>query len=348
VSTRLSIEELSPSQEEEYERFLHSCEGGLLYYSSRYRHFLKDLLGCQSRYWIAREKGDIQGVLPTMIQEGRFGPVLNSLPFFGSHGGILARNPSAHQALCEHYKQILREGDFAAATMVENPLARLNPADLPPSNEEDHRVGQFVDLAPWSEKSLEDCLPLIASSARRNVRKALKQGIEVEVNNLAMGELEACHREAMGAIGGNEKSPRFFELVSRHFRPDHDFKIYVASCEGQSLAALLLFFYHQTVEYFVPATRVAHRSRQPLPLIVATAMHQTAQKGFKRWNWGGTWPSQDGVYRFKKKWGSVDLPYDYFIQVNNEKIYQATPQELLREYPSFYVLPFSSLQGGNP
>ena len=31
-------------------------------------------------------------------------------------------------------------------------------------------------------------------------------------------------------------------------------------------------------------------------------MASAAKRGMTRWNWGGTWLSQDGVYRFKKGW----------------------------------------------
>jgi hypothetical protein len=72
------------------------------------------------------------------------------------------------------------------------------------------------------------------------------------------------------------------------------------------------------------------------------------RRGCRLWNWGGTWTSQGGVYRFKRKWGAEDRPYRYFIRINDRSVLDATPEELLERFPHFYVVPFSALRSAAP
>jgi len=74
-------------------------------------------------------------------------------------------------------------------------------------------------------------------------------------------------------------------------------------------------------------------------------MCEANANGYKWWNWGGTWLTQDGVYRFKNKFGAVDKEYKYFIKINNRDIYNSSKEELLKEYDNFYVIPFDKLKG---
>ena len=73
-------------------------------------------------------------------------------------------------------------------------------------------------------------------------------------------------------------------------------------------------------------------------------MQDAIVKGYKNWNWGGTWLSQGGVYDFKKKWGTTDYPYFYYTRIFNQSLRKATREELLSHYEGFFVLPFSQVE----
>ena len=113
---------------------------------------------------------------------------------------------------------------------------------------------------------------------------------------------------------------------------------------GEPVAALLLFYFNQTVEYFTPAIVKAHRSTQALPLTIFVAMKDAIRAGYRNWNWGGTWLSQDGVYDFKKRWGTNEYPYFYYTRLFRSDIMRRSKTELLEHYPGFFVLPFAALE----
>jgi hypothetical protein len=337
----IEVEALSPAEDAAWDAFLLECDGGLLYYSTRYRDLLLDELGCEAEYLVAREEGEIRGVLPLMWSEDGGDRVLNSLPYYGSHGAPLVTSPDAERALIDAWNERSSDARTAAATMVTNPFRGVDPLE-PDHDLTDRRISQVTQLPDAPDE--ERVLALVEASARRNARKAAKAGIEIVSDASAWADLHEIHAENMSAMGGLAKSRGLFEAVTRHFRAGEDFDLWVARLQGETIAGLLVFHFGEVTEYFTPATRHEHRSDQPLALILVKAMTAAIARGSRQWNWGGTWSNQDGVYRFKRKWGATEGAYRYFIRVNDRSMLNASPEQLRERYPHFYVAPFSALQ----
>ena len=336
---------LAAGEEDAYEGFVHAHPQALLYHSLRFRDFLVDLLGCQPRYAVAYAGGDIQGVLPVMSTDGPYGTVLNSLPYYGSNGGILATTAAAGDALVQWFDAMAGADGVAAATVIANPL---DPDARPPRHDMgDVRIGCLTPLGGEGDPQAR-LLAAIDGSARRNVAKAERSGVVVEVDNGAFDALEEMHRSGMEAMGGRAKTPEFFAAVPRCFRAGEDFDLYVARVDADVVAALLVFFYGSVVEYYVPATRPESRPSQPMAAILCRAMTDAATRGFTWWNWGGSWVSQDNLIRFKTKWAGISREYRYWTVVNRPELLSAAPEELLEGYPGFFVAPFSSLRSERP
>jgi Acetyltransferase (GNAT) domain len=333
----------SPTEDEAWDAFVRQARGGLVYYSSRYRDLLLEELACEAEYLVAREGGEIRGGLPLMWSQGTGDRVLNSLPFYGSHGAPLADSREVERALIDAWNERAGDSRTLAATMVANPFTGEQPTE-PVHNLTDERISQVTMLPEGAEE--DTILSLIEASARRNARKAERTGIEVAVDASALSELHDIHRANMEAIGGLSKSRDFFEAVPRHLRDGEDFELWVARLGGDTIAALLVLHFGGVTEYYTPATRHEHRSDQPLALILVRAMASAAERGSRIWNWGGTWTSQDGVHRFKRKWGAEDRTYRYFVRVNDRSLLDAEADDLRERFPHFYVVPFSALRSG--
>ncbi len=337
----MKIEELRFDLEEEYTQFLLEQHSSLLYYSVKFKNLLKELLGCRDSYLLATEDGKIRGILPLMYTESDRGRVYNSLPYYGSNGGILANDDSAYSGLIGAYNEIACSESSVASTLIGNPFCQQDFSAIR-YNFTDHRIGQLTKLVcendPWDE-----IMRKIDASARRNVKKALREGVTVDVDHVQMDRLREMHQDNIRTIGGLPKTDAFFSLITRHFVPCQDFDLYVAKKDGDVIACLLLFYFNQTVEYYTPAVDHEYRSIQPLSLILMTAMSDAARRGFVWWNWGGTWTSQTGVYRFKKKWGAIEKPYSYYTQLNDPSLLDGSAAQLLEAFPNFFVVPFSEL-----
>ncbi|KQW22300.1 hypothetical protein ASC80_02590 [Afipia sp. Root123D2] len=179
---------------------------------------------------------------------------------------------------------------------------------------------------------------------RNMVRKAGKVGAEISIENGMLDFVHEIHAQNMQTIGGIAKTKRFFSLIPKYFKPNEGFKVYVARIGGEPVAAVLLFYFNTTVEYFTPVIRAEFRDTQALSGAIFRAMSDASKAGFRWWNWGGTWTTQEGVYSFKKRWAARDLHYRYFVKIYDGSLMRRTRQDILAQYPNFYVLPFSMLE----
>lgn len=355
----LELAFLSGEHEKAYEELLMDCSSAMLYHSLAYRLFLKDFLPPQSEdcYLLAFDNGRLVGALPTFLIDGPNGVVLNSLPFFGSHGSIILAqksNPQTASFLAKELHDLCVARKVTYATVIDTPFIdneKLFHYGLG-FQYKDYRIGQFTALPQETEieKIDESLLALYHQKTRNIVRKALGSGLvfSYDQNRLTLDALHALHEKNMLEIGGIAKPRRFFKCISSHLKPDLDYRIYTARNEGNEIVcALMLLYYKDMVEYFVPATANLWRSAQPLSALIHIAMRDAvSERNAKIWNWGGTWPTQDGVYHFKSRWGTKNYNYNYYIRIfpKKERVLGVNKISLLSNYPWFYTVPFSILE----
>lgn len=335
----------------QYERLLQESPVAMFNHSLRYREFLKAILPEATDHYLCAFQGDeLVAVLPTFIKEGPYGAVVNSLPFYGSHGGFVSREHTGDEvfeALILALKTLCEKIGAFSCTLIESPWDRdKGKYDRLNANLFDDRIGQITQLPTCgAPDTLADRLLRMCHQKTRNVvRKGMRGGFDVSHEGSAstMAAMHAIHEENILAIGGLAKPLSVFQSIANVFVYNNDYRLYIASKGDQIISALLVFYFKDTVEYFCPATVKEYRSAQPLSLLVFTAMQDSIlERGSRYWNWGGTWLSQTGVYQFKARWGAMDFPYRYHLKVLlDAKFSMLKTKELLRCYEYFYTIPF--------
>lgn len=347
----VKIDLLSDEETEAYEQFVLQSPQSLIYASDLYRRLLQSFLKAKASYLIAHDaRGEIVGALPAFLCMSEYGCVLNSLPFYGSHGGVIEYhgNTSVRQALLEAFLKLAEERHCISATVISVPFERdlFLYKDILHYDCSDERIGQITRLYENAERGEKQLWMRFHYKTRNAIRKAEKIGITIssQQNKEAFSFLYHCHVINMEKIGGKKKPEVFFSKLSEIFVYKRDYRIYTAFWNGKPIAALLLLYYNRTVEYFTPVIEEEYRSFQPLSLIIYRAMLEALEEGYQYWNWGGTWYSQRGVYDFKKRWGTEEFPYHYFINVFQSKLYEAEANDLERMFPFFYTIPYGRIR----
>lgn len=329
-----------------------------IYHHPGFLAFLSQATGLSCQLMVARKDGVIAAVLPFFEQTDDMGErVINSSPWFGSHGGCLiagagsAAGHEARTALLDTFRAYHERSGALSSTVILHPdempflddyRARLAPAA------EDMRIRQVTPLP----RNTEDLLAVFAGKTRNLVRKALSQGFDIGQAEPAQYDecwqaLYHIHAENMGALGGQPKPEAHFTAL-RDKIPASSIRLSVARDEtGNIVAALLLLVHGDVVEYLTPVVRVEARSRQPLSALIHEGMVWAIERGATSWNWGGTWKSQTSLHHFKAGFGAHDEEYAYLTVASASAVkHMAAARETLsRRFPFFFVYPYHAFGG---
>jgi hypothetical protein len=342
-----------------YSAFLARDPGNLVYASPPFLAFLERVTQGTARVLLAERDGDIIGALPYLQQTAPgIGPIVNSLPWYGSHGGCYLErsDPQAdaiREALLRCFVGELEELAPLSATMIllpaENSREPLYRRLLQPVID-DRRIGQITEL-PKAGAALEQRLAMCFRQKTRNlVRKGLKQGFVEQVidESWAWDFLWQTHTANIEALGGKAKPRAHFEALRRTL-PSEMRRLSVALDGDRPVAALLLLSFGATVEYVTPAIDVRERSRQPLSFLIWKGMIEAIGAGRHFWNWGGTWIGQQSLHRFKAGFGATDRSYTYLVRASAEGIarLREVKPELSGLFPYFYVFPYAALEAAD-
>ena len=338
----IKVNRLEKNREGEYMKFVDSQMNSLLFHSLKYRDLILKLTNSLPEYLIACDDNEIKAILPLIIKEGPNGKVLNSLPYYGSNGGILSICDRAKDVLVDYYNQMVVKKEYISSVVILNPFDSKLTNNKFLKNEIDFRIGQITNLRS-DYTDIEDLILDFHHKTRNMVRKAMKSNIKVRIENDQWDFLKSTHIDNMRKINGKSKSDDFFINSKNIFEAGKDYNIFVARKDNKVISALLVFYFNQTIEYFMPVIDVEYRSLQPLSLVISIAMLDGSNKGFKRWNWGGTWKSQEGVYRFKSRWNTIDYKYYYMIYINKNEVYDYPIKLMENNYNGFYIIPYDKL-----
>lgn len=350
----MKVELLTHEMEKEYEAFLRSQDQSLFNASLLQRDFIRTL--CPDAipyYFVALEDAKIVGALPSFMKKGKLGPVLNSMPWFGSNPGVTTENRMAFEMLLKAFDSTAKWTDCFSSTIISPPNQDQTFYEYYFSGKEvfcDCRSGLVTKLPDFinMEQFAKSLLQKVHSKTRNQILKSIQTcQVYESYTDDDWNFLKQTHKENMHAVGAPFKEKEF-DIIRNHFRKGVDYKLYVAltnDSKAERIAALLVEYYNQTVEYITPAIKVDYRPLCPMHLLIFSAMGDAAQKGFKHWNWGGTkMPAQGGVYHFKKRFGAVETEYKYYSRVYGYMPFDVTKKWLKDNYPYFYVIPYSLLE----
>lgn len=321
----------------------------LVYASTRFGRFLERVCGGEIHYVVALRDREAIGLLPYAVRRAADGRVVvNSLPWYGSHGGCWLAEGADHavrRALLETYRTQLECLQPLFTTTILSPFEQRYVAEYEAVLEvsaRDVRVGQLSEL-PMESPDIDARLLAMAKPKTRNlIRKALNQGFVecLDDDDRAWAFLETTHRHNIAALGGTPKPADHFVALREIFGGD-GLRLSIALLNGTPVAALLVLLHQRSAEYLVPVVDAAHRTRQPLSFLIWHALRAMARRGVRIWNWGGTWLEQASLHHFKAGWGAVDHPYTYLVHASPAG-YRALADGLdrvLADFPYFFIFP---------
>lgn len=347
----LKIDIFTKKYEFKYNNFLHESKDCLFYHSLKYRTFLKKIIKYgKPLYLIAIYNNEIIGIFPLFILKikNKYS-IINSLPFYGSHGGIIiSRNFVQKKKIVDLFAQklssIVIDEKCLSLNIIDNPVSPMSNfyERIFKVSASDYRISHMTNLS-IEENYEKDLLDKFKSTRRNIIRKSFKENFTLIKENTLDGfrKIHYFHKINQEFKGRNAKPLFVFKALYDIFSPDLDYDIYFAKKNNEIAGGLLIFYYKNFVEYFTPVYNLKYSKSEPLSFLIFSAMKLACKKGIQFWNWGGTWTSdQEGLRLFKKSWGAEEKKYNYYTKIYDKENFEKNIKILKDNSDFFYLKKF--------
>lgn len=155
---------------------------------------------------------------------------------------------------------------------------------------------------------LDEFLRSVRSTARRNLARADRVGVKVQVRaDLdALRRLHELHVELRRRRYRLLAQPwTFFEAIWERFAPGGHAVVLLAEHDDTVVAAALLLAWNDVVYYKFGASSLQHLQHRPNDAIFRAALAWAVERRARLLDWGISDDDQPGLIRFKDKWANL-------------------------------------------
>lgn len=347
VKSELRVEIIEKINREDYNSLLDNT-ASTFFHSFKFLQLLKTLLKVEIGAIEVRENYDMTGILPYFIKKTKFGDVINSLPYFGSYGGVLTQKNKNAKVILEKFNELNKEKDVLSSVIIENPFNINNEIyeKYFHYNYTDSRITQCTKL----DLNETELFSKFEKRVRWSIKKADKHNIKIkksELNEKINSEFFHYHKKNMESKDGKFKSLDFFHKIEKIFEVGKDYDVYIGLKDEMPISFLLVFYFKNYTEYYMPAQNLEMKEFQASSKLIWESMRESIKKNIVYYNFGGTPKNNLSLYRFKKGWNSEDYSYKYYIYADIKKIQECNLDELKKSFQNFFIIPYDIIQNGN-
>lgn len=285
---------------EAWDRFAASAPHATFCHLSAWRGIMVDTLGHETRYLAVVDEatGAWEGVLPLVRMRTPFlGDHIVSVPFL-NYGGPIG-SPDARRILVGAAEAYAR--DVGADTLQLRSRGGAAPGHAPL----DHKITVLLDL-PEDSDSLWKAFP---SKLRSQIRRPMKAGFEVR---FGLEQVEAFYEvfaRNMRDLGTPVHPRRLFHALARRVPGATVAVVYKGE---RPVAAGFGFTFRDEFEITWASSLREFSREAPNMLLYWSLMEHVIEQGVRTFNFGRCSPDS-GTHRFKRQWGSRDVPLPWTL-----------------------------------
>ena len=336
----MSLQIIDPTNFPAWDDLLLNTPGHSFFHSSAWARVLKESYGYTPMYFASIEKGHFSALVPIMeVNSFITGKRGVSLPFTDYCEPIIDKDQDfadLFNILIEHGKKRgwkyieLRGGDkylvprpsslvsvsqSSALTPVSsslNPassrsaLCALRSAPFP----SEKYLGHTLDLTK-GEKALYSGL---RDSTRRNIKKAIKEGVAVKILNSPESVREFYRLNCMTRKqhGLPPQPYYFFKNIYEHIVSHNKGFVSLASYQDLNIAGTIFFYFGENALFKYGASNKKYQYLRANNFVTWEGIKWSSQNGYKRFCFGRTELENKGLQQFKAGWGTEERTIHYF------------------------------------
>jgi FemAB-related protein (PEP-CTERM system-associated) len=284
----MEIVELTPQLNAQWDAYVQSSPDTTFYYPSAWREVLRRAYGHPLIYLMARQGGDVRGVLPLIyIRSPIGGHHLDSLP-----GGLCADDLSSAEALVAHAQDLTHS--LGADYLLLRDGVRPWPIEGLTT------LQQHVTLVTPIPDDADSLWKSVDRDARRLVRRSREAGITIEIDPSFVDEFWRIYSTELHDKGTPVPPASLFRQGA-HLLGD-DFTVLGVKRNGDVIGAGCLSLFRDTAWCSWGASLRREFDYYPNYLLHWHILDYARQHGYQYVDLGRSQPGSN-AYQFKKKWG---------------------------------------------
>lgn len=339
VASAMNIRELKDdSGAQAWERFVETHEECGNYHRWGWKQVIERSFRWPTFYLMAENDGRVCGILPLVWQKSRlFGSFFTSLPFVNS-GGVVAETHEAKEALVAQAVNIAKRNGAKYLELRQ----RTDPGLSLPTKT--HKVAMVLPLQANSEAMMA-ALP---HKVRTDLRKSIKTGLEAQFGGAEFLDIfYDVFAKNMRELGTPVYARKLFAEIFEAF--PNDTYICVVRYQGKPVAVSFLSEYKGAIEALWSSSLYNFSHLKPNMFLYWSILCFAGAKGFRIFDFGRS-SVGSGTHRFKKQWGTTEIPlhWAYWVpegsplpELNNENPRYQMAIRIWQKLP----LPITKLMG---
>lgn len=298
------FELLNPISTPGWNDLLRAAPGYTIFHSSEWAEVLQASYGYQPRYFTSSGNGRLEALVAMMeIDSPWTGKRGVSLPF-SDYCPPLVSNGVDPQELLEAVARHARETHWNYFE-IRGPL-RANWEAVPSCRYYRHTL----EL----RRQPEELLGSFSSNTERNIRKAVREGVEVRTAQVADAVRDFYRLFCMTRKRQGLPPPPYSFFKNLHQRliaKDHGL-IALAQYRGRIVAGAVFFHMGEKALYKYGASDMHFKRLRANHLVMWEAIRFYAANGYQSLCFGRTEPADEGLRRFKIGWGTREESLEYY------------------------------------
>ncbi len=315
-SRQLIVREANPHLDPRWESFVTQHPDALIYHHPAWLSALEQEYRQRCVYLTCEDSGGkLHGVFPLMYTRGL--PFSGGSPLTGARLASLPRTPLAGPLTIDPRATVLLLKE-AVRRASSKPRVRLQikAQGTELSDQVDGvvakpwRLTYLLHLSGISEGPFRVSNSQNWAGIKRAINKATTNGLRTR---LAATEADLavwyrCYLETMRRNVVPARSYRFFQALWKSMQPKGLMRLVLAeqqnSAESRIIGGCIFFYFGRTVTYAFGASQTSDLGLRPNDIIFWQAINDARRDGFRVIDLGEVPEGNDGLARFKSKWGA--------------------------------------------
>ena len=297
----VTIQSLQERDARDWNEFVERSEDATFFHRAEWKSVLESALRHATHYLLAREDGQITGVLPLAeIRSRLFGHHLVSTPFC-VYGGVCATTEAARNALTAH---ACRLAEDLGVQDLELRNTRVRQPEWP-------RKDLYATFRKSIKADREENLKAIPRKQRAMVRKGIQAGLEGHETD-DVDRLYSIYSESVRNLGTPVFHRRYFQALAEAF--PEQCQLLIVRQGSRDIAGVMSFRFRQEVLPYYGGSLPVAREVKGNDFMYWDLMCRAAEDGATLFDFGRS-KIGTGHYSFKKNWGfePTVLSYEYYL-----------------------------------